>query len=398
MRRNPRHIDTSWIDRNGALLCLGLVLLAGVFYDDPNFSVYKRMAYSLFAYLSLFVILYFQRDKKNTLGDGVGSTVNRMLNIYIVFIFLNLVFTYYIGPVKAVTLFNHPLAFMAALTPLAIVVGARAEDRQVWVVFLLAIVFILLSFELPKLSKTPYFIGYGCSSVLIPMFAMSLKNRKHVVFAAIMLAVGIAYSLVSEYRIIALRILMFIPMLAGFWLIRRAYVFKLIMLVVTLVSVIYVVINIEAALAMFSDLAGRSNVDHTDTRTFLFEEFFTDMRPFELITGRGYLGSYFSPYFMNLMHQGDMSDFYQRFSIEVGVMELMLKGGVFYLLLSFAPILYVAFKGVLDDRYPLYVFAMSIYLFVEFIASFIENIPGFDLRTVLMYFMAGTIIKKMKTI
>jgi hypothetical protein len=64
----------------------------------------------------------------------------------------------------------------------------------------------------------------------------------------------------------------------------------------------------------------------TDTRSFLFIEFFQDFKNSDWIFGRGFLGTYFSQYFLDW--DGVGGDSFQRFSVEIGFLDFLLKGGL----------------------------------------------------------------------
>ena len=92
--------------------------------------------------------------------------------------------------------------------------------------------------------------------------------------------------------------------------------------------------NLQTTLGAISDTGREVSFDTSDTRTFLYTELFRDLTPAELLYGRGFLGTYFSEYINELSPtRDDAGDFYQRFGSEVGLLQLLLKGGLVYYLL-----------------------------------------------------------------
>ena len=73
-----------------------------------------------------------------------------------------------------------------------------------------------------------------------------------------------------------------------------------------------------------------------DTRTFLYKETIDDMSlNKKMLLGKGPLGSYYSPFFGNLGFTDiyGSPDHYIRSSVEVGLLHMLLKGGLIYILL-----------------------------------------------------------------
>ncbi len=154
--------------------------------------------------------------------------------------------------------------------------------------------------------------------------------------------------------------------------------------------------NLEDILSLFKNLIGVKSFDDDDTRGFLWSELFGELQGIELIIGRGFLGTYFSEYFlMILIHYNTYADHYDRFSIEVGFLELILKGGFFWYLLYIFPLLYSSLKGIFWHYENKLVFSISIFIFTELLLMYIENIPYFSFQFSLLFFLAGFSYKEM---
>ncbi|WP_221394605.1 hypothetical protein [Dyadobacter sp. NIV53] len=148
--------------------------------------------------------------------------------------------------------------------------------------------------------------------------------------------------------------------------------------------------NLEDVLNIFKSIIGRNDFEGADTRSFLYQELFADFKGYEFILGRGFLGTYFSDYFLMLMQNlDDTGDFYQRFGIEVGFLQLILKGGFVFYFLYTLPLWYVAIQGIFwhsEMKIPFYI---GIYVLVELLLMFFENIPYFSFQFSILFLFAG---------
>jgi hypothetical protein len=129
----------------------------------------------------------------------------------------------------------------------------------------------------------------------------------------------------------------------------------------------------------------------SDTRTFLFIELFDDMSEEELWIGRGALGKYYSPYFYYTEANGLPGDSSTRSSVEVGYLEMILKGGYIMVLLYLLILLPAAYLGIFKSKNILA--RMSGYMiFIYIILWFISYIPIYSAEFILLWMATGTAI------
>ena len=126
-----------------------------------------------------------------------------------------------------------------------------------------------------------------------------------------------------------------------------------------------------------------------DTRSFLYRELFQDFRSSEVLTGRGFSGTYFSSYFFYNWNNPTEGTAFDRFTLEVGFLQLILKGGYIYYILFIIPLLVSSVKGIFNKNIEPLPFAISIFIFTELILMFIENIPNFGMNFFNLFFLAG---------
>ncbi|HWZ23459.1 MAG TPA: hypothetical protein VNW06_12440, partial [Cytophagaceae bacterium] len=231
----------------------------------------------------------------------------------------------------------------------------------------------------------------------VPFFFISGAQEKYKVLSWLLLFVGLLFSNVSDYRIIALRILLFIGLYISFFICKKFGILKLLIILISSFCLYQFISNLGDILYLFKDIIGVKTFDDVDTRGFLWTELFGDMKANELFFGRGFLGKYFSEYFlMILVHYQTYADHYDRFSVEVGFLQLVLKGGFFWYFLYITLILYSSIKGIFWHYNNKIVFSISIFLLTELYLMYIENIPYFSFQFSLIFFLAGFSIRKMK--
>jgi hypothetical protein len=173
--------------------------------------------------------------------------------------------------------------------------------------------------------------------------------------------------------------------------VKRWRPLKLVVILVTAFFIYQFLTNLGSWLEYFKDFIHVKNFDDEDTRTFLFNEVFGDMNTRDLIFGRGFQGDYFSPYFLlqQTANHDFSGDFYYRFSVEVGFLECLLKGGIIYFLLYITPLVAVIYRGLFTRHTSRTAFMISIYILTEFLILFVENIPSYHFQFFLIFFMAG---------
>jgi len=131
----------------------------------------------------------------------------------------------------------------------------------------------------------------------------------------------------------------------------------------------------------------------TDTRTFLFEELYADMSNLELITGRGSMGTYYSPYFAHLNELGLPGDSSTRSINEVGYLEIILKGGYTLLFLYILLLLPSAYLGVFHSN-NIIARMSGYYIFSYLILWLVSYHPIYSAEYVLLWMAAGTTMSK----
>jgi hypothetical protein len=378
---------------------LFLIFVSNIFYDDPTLYLYKRIVYSLCIYFALWeIIKYYYQSRISMNSFKMPAFYNIYLPLLLAFTIISLSKDFVNPNLKLITLFNNPFSLLSVCPILIFIVGVNTDDiYPIFKVLLFSIITFVLVASLPIFGKLKYYQGYISAYAFVPFFFISNSLKKYQPLAWILLFVGLFFSNLSDYRIIALRILLFMGLYLGFSLCKRFGFLKLLIILTCCFGLYQFLTNLEDILYAFKDIIGVKSFDDDDTRGFLWAEVFSELNGLEYIFGRGFLGTYFSEYFlMILIHYNTLADHYERFSVEVGFLELILKGGFFWYILFITPILYSSIKGIFWHYNNKLVFSISIFLFTELLLMYIENIPYFSFQFSLIFFFAGFAIRQMK--
>ncbi len=377
-------------------ILLLLVLLAAVFFDDPNPypATWKRIVYSFFLYLAIWdmIYIYLLYTQRKVHFPNMFKIFALLFGAFII---INFGFSLISPQFNLVTLINNPYAMLSAIPVFAFGIGYLSPEKEVMQACAVSTLLFMIFMFFPTFSSPRYYAGYVTSAGLIPGFVFALHAKKNHLIYLLLLACACVYSQVSDYRIIMLKVILFFGLFTSLNLFKNNKFMKVAVISVTFFLTLEVVSNFEQFLEFFQKTFHLQKFDATDTRSFLYEELFKDIKGSELIYGRGFLGSYFSKYFfeLQLLHN-DYSDAFQRYSIEVGFLELILKGGFIYVLFYFIPLLYASFKSILGRNTDQLTFNLGIFILTEVIALFIENVPLFNFDSFLMFFVSGLIFRR----
>lgn len=126
-----------------------------------------------------------------------------------------------------------------------------------------------------------------------------------------------------------------------------------------------------------------------DTRTFLYMEMADDLsKTNSWLLGKGAFSTYYSPYF-------DQSNIYKygRLSSEVPLLNYFLRGGILYVIIYFAIILYAAFLGIWKGNNQFVQF-IGIIALGWYFNSFIGDITGCRFYHIAFFILIGCCLSK----
>lgn len=292
-----------------------------------------------------------------------------------------------------ITLFGHQTMAWAWMTPLAIVFGFNIFN---WVSLYRLALLIVLAASFLSIGSMVYdpSIVFGLSQLMaflpILLFLFFLQNNAN---RAILIIPALSYIFqafaASQRANIILLLLVVLILIFEIYKKSLKKITKIIISHSVILASIVLAVMLSSIVSSISDSHEASN----DTRTFLYEELFDDMSNFELLVGRGALGTYYSPYFAYTEEHGLPGDASTRASIEVGYLQMILKGGYILLALYLLVLLPAAYLGIFHSN-NIIAKMCGYYIFLHLILWLVTYYPSYSPEFILLWMTVGTALSE----
>jgi hypothetical protein len=367
-------------------------LIATVFFDDPHLYYYKRVIYVIFMLFSLWqlYLFFFRRPQEEDMA--MPAFYKPWLALFGAFVLYNITVDLFNPHFSLITELNHPYAALVVVPVLAFPVGFQLKDERTLFRFLVGTgILFCVFFVLPIKGQNIYTQGLACAYVVIPLCIFAILYKRYRLFALALIVLSFVYSQESTSRTVVLRLLLFFGLLIALSSVKKWRPLKFLVILLVAWCLYQFLTNLEGSLELFKSVAHIKNFDDEDTRTFLYNELMADVSVKDMLVGRGFQGSYFSPYFLSIqLGNHDFSgDSYYRFSVEVGFLECLLKGGVVFFLLYVTPMVAAIYRGLFTRHNSRLAFMLSVYILCEFLILFVENIPSYHFQFFVIFLLAG---------
>ncbi len=375
-----------------------------LFLFRPEGINVQKLVISSFLAFSVVCVLYLCFLNRKALSN-ISKGTRR------VFIFLMLWSLYVVGrslsfsPQDLVTNFGNVYMALAWFTPLLIIVGQKVE---VWKIVFKSIFFM---FQLMFLAMfaLPIYKGAGklkteWTWLLRPINFMLLigVRRFTVSYRVLLYVIVICYLIVAvltkqriEFMLLILLLLfLFIDKLRHVKIKKKLFKYAVLgFLLLTVLIFTYGYENLALIINRY--------VEYTDTRIFLYNELLWELgKTDELLTGRGSLGTYYSHfmehtkwYTENYLNQRWWGDSSTRITIEVGYLQMILKGG-FILFLSTLYLLVRSSYLALFRSNNKFIKRLGVFILIIAILSLISFRPAFTPTFIILWTAVGTVLNK----
>lgn len=303
-----------------------------------------------------------------------------------------------------VTNFGNVYMALAWFTPLLLILGQRLENWKT----VFQVLFFMFKLMLFSLLLLPFYITDGKLKtewswllrpvnfiLLIGVSRFRVTNRLLIYFAFL------AYLLIAvltEQRLefIYLAILIFLIFIDSLYQIKlKRKILKIIFfsaVTITITVFTYGYKNLNDILIQY--------IEYQDTRVFLYEELFEELNVNEKIIGRGSLGTYYSHfmehtkyYTINILKYEWWGDSSTRITIEVGYLQMILKGGIILFFLTAYFMLKASYLGIFKSKSK-FVKRLGVYIFILSVLSLISFRPAFTPTFILLWMAIGTVLNK----
>jgi hypothetical protein len=366
-----------------------------LFFTNIN-NFYFELFFKIYIYISIFFLL-FSFDKQ----EFTNFNLLEFLSIFALFILG--IFQAIREPVENFNLITSNYYYSAFGNPLFIpsffvflfIFWGHYRNGLYWFekTSLLSIKVGILLVPISYFFNLDYcYILFLPTFYLLAGYQYSNRKRKNIILLGIFLGAFVFF--LENYRSGIIRILIstLVFMVIYFNLIALKNILKIVFIITPFYFFYDTLNNFPNNLMLISDYLN-SYFDTsitTDTRTFIYKETFDYLKSSSnLLVGDGPLGNYYSPYFDYLRYSDQFTegDFYIRATAEVGIIQMLLKGGFVNLFLISFIIINLSLKSFNSNNK--YVQNLSLIALSYFAYMSIENIPSFNFLNASFWILLG---------
>jgi hypothetical protein len=392
-------VEKSPADYSYSLLIFSMIFLGSLFYTlSTNFgNTALRIAYSVLLYGSLLMLLIVYLSEQNRRILNHDNKYKYYFILLLLFAVCNAIRDYTNPNFSLVTLINHPRAIACLIPVLGFCIGFNTRDLKTIEKLINGLVIAFCLYAAYVHFREP-FAPKIFTACILPFAVFNLTHGRYKILTLFLFGIAALHSVDVDYRTLLLRLIFFTGFFISLNLFRRTGFLKMATVILAFVGVYILLSGLSSFLEYFASETNFNESLASDTRTFLYTEVFQDLNPVQRITGKGFLGTYFSQVFLgfqSIAGYGE-ADSYNRFSVEVGVLQLILKGGYIFLALYLAPLIYTTWKGLaISDKAFKLEFNICIYLLTELVIFFFENMPAFNIHFFMIFFFSGYVYKQL---
>jgi len=385
-------------------ICCNALYVFLLFLFRPNGLNLEKVAITSLLLFSVLTVVFLGYRNRKALQEL--SNVQRLLyHLLLIWGFIVIIRGFSFSLQDLVTNFGNVYMGLAWVVPVVMILGINIENwkpvfkaiKFMFVMMLISLLFVFHYNAMPGKLKTEWtwLLRPINLILLIGVNRFKVTSRLLVYFSFLMY---LLVAIFTEQRIefIFLTVIFFFLLTVKLKHIKikntiiRYVIFGFILIMALVFTYGYENIN----------LLVNKFIEFEDSRTFLFNELLADLSTAEKIFGRGSLGTYYSPFFDKVMRYFELIGEYwfsldnpTRITIEVGYLQMILKGGFLLLILNFSIMLqsvYLAFfksNNNFVKRLGLFVLALTL-------LSLISFRPAFTPMFILLWMSIGTVLNK----
>ncbi len=385
-------------------ICSNAVYVFLLFLFRPNGLNVEKVVITSFLLFSALSILYLGFRNRSSLS-ALSKTNRILFIILILWGIITIIRGFSLELQDWVTNFGNVYMGLAWVLPVVLIIGIKIEN---WTAIFKSLIFM---FGL-MLFSTLFVFHYNAEPgklrtewswllrpinfiILIGIQRFNFNSRLMMYIA---FALYIMIAVFTEQRIEAL----FLALVFFFIILMKLKHVKI------KKSIIRIMISCFLVLMILVFTYGYENIslliskiiEFKDSRTFLFRELANDMSTSEKIFGRGSLGTYYSPFFNKVLRYFELMGEYlfaldnpTRITIEVGYLQMILKGGFLMLILNFSIMLRASYLAFFKSNNS-FVKRLGLFIFSLTLLSLISFRPAFTPTFILLWMSIGTVLNK----
>jgi hypothetical protein len=385
-------------------ICSNAIYVVLLFLFRPNGLNFQKVGITAFLLFSVMTILYLAYRNRSLLNQ-LSKPIRTLFYCLFGWGLITIVRGFSLNLQDWVTNFGNVYMGMAWVVPVVLILGIKIEH---WKPVLKSVQFMLGL----MLFSTLFLSHYNAMSgklktewtwllrpinflLLIGVSRYNLTGRLMIYFSFILY---IIVAIFTEQRIefIFLALVFFFLFIIKLKHIKiKKTVFKYIILGFSVLMVLVFTYGYENISLLVNRI-----IEFKDSRTFLFTELLADLNTTEKIFGKGSLGTYYSPFFSKVLryfeHIGEYwfaLDNPTRITVEVGYLQMLLKGGFLLLILNFVMMLTAVYLALFKSENN-FVKRLGIFILSLTLLSLISFRPAFTPTFILLWMAIGTVLSK----
>lgn len=352
----------------------------------------------LFSVLSIFLIAF--RNRK--LFKEVSKSIRLIYSLMILWGLIVIVRSFSFSLQDWVTNFGNVYMAFAWLVPLTMIIGLKIENWNIvfkaihFMFNLMIIAFLLLPFYSGIKTEWTWLLRPVNFILLVCFMHYNVINRLKiylVIFIYIIIAIKVAQRMEFLYLFLVIGLILLDKLFTV--KIKKKFLKYILAVFIIVFGLVFTVGYefVSNTIAMF--------IDFQDSRTFLFTELFHELSlTGEKLIGRGSLGTYYSFFFEGTRKhyermgftgwEGDLPD---RITVEVGYLQMILKGGFIMLFLNVSIYINTIYKGIFKSNNK-FIKRLGYSILVLSFLSLVSFRPAFTPTFIIFWIAVGTIQNK----
>tara|TARA_R110001606_G_scaffold23985_2_gene79997 strand:- start:6909 stop:8135 length:1227 start_codon:yes stop_codon:yes gene_type:complete len=380
-------------------LCLNVIYLFFHFLFIPdgftllNISITSLLLLSVFCIGTLCIIKFKQLKK-------IPITIRTIIYLLFFWSIITIIRGFSLNLQDWVTNFGNVFMGLAWLTPFTLILGFKIENWNILfkTISLGFALTIFACFLIPFTYVNEEWIWLLRPINFILLVAFYKYNSKQKFYFYLALMAYLIISFLGERRLEFLYLIITLSFILMDKIIKlnfKKVIIRYIFLVFLLLVFVIFTFGYEYISIIISTV-----VEFQDTRTFLFADFFLDLNFSEKLFGKGSLGTYFSEfiehtrnYTINNLKKRWWGDEPTRITIEVGYLQMILKGGFIMFFLHISIYIYAAYVAIFKSKNK-FIKRLGYYILIITIISLVEFRPAFTPTFILLWMAIGTVLSK----
>ncbi len=299
------------------------------------------------------------------------------------------------------TNFGNVYMGWAWVLPMSLIIGLKIENwtivfRVINFVFQLMLIVFLISLSLNNsYLQWAWLLRPVNFLLLVGLYRFSLINKIQI-FIIIAVYIAVAIQVDQRMDLLYLSITIFFLLLDRLVSIKIKYFF---IKYIIIGFIMLLIIIFTAGYEFVSDIVA-TVIDFQETRKFLFTELMSDLNFTEKFVGRGSLGTYYSEFFERVTKYYQLigntawrGDDPIRITIEVGYLQMILKGGFILFALNFIFYILSSYKAIFKSNNK-FTRSLGYYILIVSILSIVSMRPTFAPTFIILWMAIGTVLSK----